>query len=86
MNLSKQEKQVLQAMQKPGAELLFNIKGMVEVRYEKDSFKFFDIGYSLIESLKKKGLIQAKRTHEQANVLQGELYVLSNSGREEASK
>ena len=79
--LSLNQKKIVRAASEKGAQILFNVKGMIEILRDDEPFEFIEMGYEDIEKLKKKGVISAVRTKEQSNVLQGELYELSDVGR-----
>jgi len=79
--LSHMQKKIVQELAKPGSTLLFNIKGMLEVLHEGEPFHFMEMGYDDVAKLRNLGLLDARRTHEEAHVLEGELYELSGKGK-----
>ena len=79
--LSSMQKKIIRDLARPGSTLLFNIKGMLEVLHEGEPFHFMEMGYDDVAKLRNLGLIDSKRGHEKAHVLEGELYELSGKGK-----
>lgn len=83
-NLSANQKKMIREASEERAQILFNIKGMIEILRDNKPFEFIEMGYGDIEKLREKGLISAVRTKEEGHVLQGELYELSDTGKKVA--
>ena len=84
LGLSKNQKKIVREASEKGAQILFNIKGMIEILRDNEPFEFIEMGYEDIEQLRKKGVLSPIRTKEQSNVLQGELFELSDVGKQVA--
>ena len=84
--LSSSQKKLLAKAAEEGSTVLFNIKGMIQVLHSEGPFDFIEMGYEDIDALKKKGLLEPKRTKEKSHVLQGEEYTLSSVGKEVAAR
>lgn len=82
--LSSNQKKIVHEASQKGAQILFNIKGMIEILRDNEPFEFIEMGYEDIEKLRKKGVISPIRTKEESHVLQGELYKLSDLGKKVA--
>ncbi len=84
LGLSRNQKKIVREASDKGAQILFNIKGMIEILRDNEPFEFIEMGYEDIEQLRKKGVLSPIRTKEQSNVLQGELFELSDVGKQVA--
>jgi hypothetical protein len=80
--LTSEQKSIVSKASEPGATVLFNIKGMVQILRNDEPFEFIEMGYEDIDKLKKKGVLAPIRTMKESNVLQGEIYTLSPLGRD----
>jgi hypothetical protein len=84
-HLTEKQKKIIKEGANPGAIILFNIKGMIEILRDHEPFEFIDMGYEDIEQLKKKGLLSPLRTMNKSHILQGEEYELSDIGKKVAA-
>lgn len=85
-SLTDLQKEILVKAYEPDSLILFNIKGMIQVLHKDEPYDFIEMGYEDIALLKKKGLLDTKRSMKESHVLQGEEYVLSPLGQEVARK
>ncbi|GAB4233386.1 MAG: hypothetical protein Tsb0021_12380 [Chlamydiales bacterium] len=79
--LNHKQREILEKLSQSNATLLFNIKGMVQIVYEKQPYEFLEMGFEDIQNLLQYKLIYEKEDSLKGNILEHRTYALTEEGK-----